>query len=39
MIMAVTLLYTVLITVTYLITDVLYVVVDPRVRLGQAQGA
>src|SRR5204863_2797046 len=39
MIMAVTLLYTVLITVTYLITDVLYVVVDPRVRIGQAQAA
>lgn len=36
MIMAVTLIYTVLISVTYLLTDVLYVVVDPRVRLGQA---
>jgi ABC-type dipeptide/oligopeptide/nickel transport system permease component len=32
--MAVTLLYTVLIVVTYLVTDLLYVVVDPRVRLG-----
>ena len=39
MIMAVTLLYTVLIAVTYLVTDLLYTVVDPRVRLGQAQGA
>lgn len=39
MIMAVTLLYTVLIAITYLITDLLYVVVDPRVRLDQAQGA
>jgi ABC-type dipeptide/oligopeptide/nickel transport system permease component len=34
MIMAVTLLYTVLIAVTYLLTDLLYGVVDPRVRLG-----
>lgn len=39
MIMAVTLLYTVLIAVTYLVSDLLYTVVDPRVRLGQAQGA
>jgi peptide/nickel transport system permease protein len=38
MIMAVTLLYTVLIAVTYLVTDLLYVVVDPRVRLDQARG-
>jgi ABC-type dipeptide/oligopeptide/nickel transport system permease component len=36
--MAVTLLYTVLIAVTYLATDLLYVVVDPRVRLDQARG-
>lgn len=34
MIMAVTLLYTVLIALAYLISDFLYVLADPRVRLG-----
>ncbi len=38
MIMAVTLLYTVLIAVTYLVTDLLYMVVDPRVRLAGEGG-
>lgn len=39
MIMAVTLLYTILISVTYLVTDLLYLVIDPRVRLGATKGA
>jgi ABC-type dipeptide/oligopeptide/nickel transport system permease component len=38
MIMAVTLLYTVLIALTYLVTDLLYMVVDPRVRLAGEGG-
>src|SRR5581483_12217073 len=38
MIMAVTLLYTVLIAVTYLVSDILYLVADPRVRLAGEGG-
>jgi peptide/nickel transport system permease protein len=38
MIMAVTLIYTVLIALTYLVTDLLYMVVDPRVRLAAEGG-
>jgi ABC-type dipeptide/oligopeptide/nickel transport system permease component len=35
MIMGTVLLWAVLITLTYLVTDVLYVIVDPRVRLDE----
>jgi ABC-type dipeptide/oligopeptide/nickel transport system permease component len=37
MILGITMLWAALISVTYMITDILYAVVDPRVRLGEAR--
>jgi len=37
MILGITMLWAVLISITYLVTDILYAFIDPRVRLGEAQ--